>query len=650
MAGNRRDAEPASPGGAGGSGGRAGARRRRGGELALVAVVALVLLLLVAPVVPPLLDVLLAGSFGLAIAMLAAALYAPSPLGLAGFPALVLLATLLRLGVIVAVTRGVLGDADAGAVVAAFGRHVADGNLLLGVVIFAVIAIFQFVVVARGAERVAEVAARFALDAMPGKQMAIDADLRAGAIDGGEAGRRRADLEGEAQFYGAMDGAMKFVKGDAIATLLVVLVMGLAGMAIGVGWRDLGLADAAARYALLAIGAGLAVQVPALLVALAAALLVTRVSGGAGAGRAPGSELGATLIAQPRALLVAAVLLAALAVVPGLPALPFALLALVAGGAALLVARAGRPPPGAAEAMAVAGAALRTDAVPPLAIELGAALAARLDAAAAARLGEALDQVRQRAFDDLGVRVPPAAVRGGVGLADRELALALDGVVVDLALAEGDDAPAIAAATERMLRRIAHELVTLEMVQARLDELAATHPATVREVVPRLASLPVVTGVLRELVREQVSIRDLAAVLGGIAGRSPPPGGFGPADAAGLAEQVRASLQRHLTAQHAPRGELAAWTVDGMIEDALRGALVTRDGAAVLALEPELARDIVTAARAALPDGPSVVLVSGDVRRHLRALLAPELPEVAVLAPHELVAGVTVRAAGRIEV
>ena len=592
-------------------------------EVVLAAVVVAVVLLIVSPVPTAVLDVLFAASFGLAVVMVMASLYARSPLRLATFPALVLVSTLVRLGLIVAVTRGILAHADGGAVVAAFGRHVASGNLVIGLVVFAVIAIFQFVVVARGAERVAEVAARFALDALPGKQMAIDADLRAGTIDAAEAARRRAGLEREAQFYGAMDGAMKFVKGDAVAALLIVVVDLLAGLAIGVGWRDLPLAEAAATYAILAIGAGLVVQLPALLVALAAALLVTRVASEHEGGDL-GSDLGSQLLGQPRALAAAAALLVALALVPGLPAAPFVVLAVVTAAAAAVIGLRGRGDEAAAAT--IAGAPVRTDTVAPVAIEV---------AGSEAGLASRLDEIRQTIYDELGVRVPPIVVRAGRDLRDDEIAIALDGVVVDYATVE---------TAGRALRRIAHELVTLESTQVRLDELAATHPATVREVVPRLVTLPALVEVLRALVREQVSIRDLAAVLGGVAAA---PAG----DPAGLAEKVRVAMSRHITAAHAPRGQLAAWTVDAMIEDALRGAVVSRDGQAVLALEPELARDIVAAARAALPAGaPSVVLASGDVRRHLRALLEPELPDVAVLAPHELAAGVTVRAAGRIQV
>jgi type III secretion protein V len=614
-------------------------KRPSWGEVGLAAVVVAVVLQMVAPVATPVLDVLFAASLGLAIVMVMAALFVRTPLRMATFPALILVATLVRLGLVVAVTRGILGDADGGRVVAAFGRQVAGGNLVIGVVVFAVIAIFQFVVVARGAERVAEVAARFALDAMPGKQMAIDADLRAGAIDAAEAGRRRGGLEREAQFYGAMDGAMKFVKGDAIAALLVVIVDLLAGLAIGVGWKGMSLTVAAQTYAVLAVGAGLVVQLAGLLVALAAALLVTRTSSETDG--ALGDELGTQILGQPRALAAAAVLLAALALVPGLPLAPFAILAVLAAAAAALLAfrRGARRPDGAV----VAHATVRTDATPPASLELGPGLTGG-DA-----LATRLDQIRQDVFDTLGVRVPPISIRADASLREREIALSLDGVQLDYAQVAGADAIGDAAA--RALRRTAHELVTLEMVQARLDELAVTHPATVREVIPRLAPLPVLVAVLRQLVREQISVRDLAAVLDGIASQSAPSTGFGAADAAALAEKVRASLRRHITAAHAPRGDLAAWTVDALIEDALRGAVVTRVGASILALEPELARDIIAAVRARLPAGTAAVLLtSGDVRRHLRDLLEPELPDIAVLAPHELAAGVTVRAAGRIEV
>ncbi|MCA9674781.1 MAG: FHIPEP family type III secretion protein, partial [Myxococcales bacterium] len=252
-------------------------RRWSWGEVAMASVIVAVVLLIVSPVPALVLDVLFAASIGLAVVMLMASLYVRTPSRLATFPALILVATLVRLGLLVAATRMILTEARAGDVVAAFGRHVAGGSVVVGLVVFAVVAIFQFVVIARGTERVAEVAARFALDAMPGKQMAIDADLRAAVIDGAEAARRRDALEREAQLYGAMDGAMKFVKGDAIAALLVVLVVLGAGLAVGAGQHGLSLSQAVATYAVLAVGAGLVVQLPALLVALAAGLLVTRV-------------------------------------------------------------------------------------------------------------------------------------------------------------------------------------------------------------------------------------------------------------------------------------------------------------------------------------------------------------------------------------
>ncbi|MCB9559415.1 MAG: FHIPEP family type III secretion protein [Kofleriaceae bacterium] len=626
-------------------------RRWSWGEVAMASVIVAVVLLIVSPVPALVLDVLFAASIGLAVVMLMASLYVRTPSRLATFPALILVATLVRLGLLVAATRMILTEARAGDVVAAFGRHVAGGSVVVGLVVFAVVAIFQFVVIARGTERVAEVAARFALDAMPGKQMAIDADLRAAVIDGAEAARRRDALEREAQLYGAMDGAMKFVKGDAIAALLVVLVVLGAGLAVGAGQHGLSLSQAVATYAVLAVGAGLVVQLPALLVALAAGLLVTRVAAERGDG-ALGDDVAAQLIAQPRALIAAAVALAALGLVPGVPTLPFLLLAAVLGPAALVVTLRARVATIASPEVLVAASPVRTDATPPVAVELGAELAAAFAGEPArAALAERLDEVRQVIFDDLGVAVPAVAVRTGGALGARELALALDGVAVDYADVPAGEIPAgIAEATARSLRRCAHELITLDAVQARLDAIAMVQPAAVREVVPRVVALPLLVEVVRRLVREQVPVRDLGAVLGAIAAAPAPAAGFTGRDVETLVETARAALRRQITAAHAPRGQLAAWTLDAMIEDALRGAVVTRDGAAVLALEPELARDIVAATRAVLPGRAGVVLTSGDVRRHLRALLAPELPDVAVLSPHDLAPGVTVRSAGRIQV
>jgi type III secretion protein V len=631
-------------------------KRRSGwGDLALAALIVAVVAMMIVPLPRPLVDLLLAANLAAAVALLMAAVLVTEPLRLASFPTILLVATLVRVGLNVSTTRLILAHADAGQVVHAFGSLVVADNLVVGLVVFALITIIQLVVVARGAERVAEVAARFALDAMPGQQMAIDAEVRAGAIDAAEAGRRRGRLERTSHMYGAMDGAMKFVKGDAIAALVIVLVNLIGGMVIGAAYRGLGAGDVAQTYSLLSVGEGLVAQIPSLLVAIAAGMLVTRVASEQGG--AVGDDIASQLMAQPRAIAAAAGLMVVLAIVPGLPIVPFAVLAVVTGVIAV-IAFVRMPREAAVEEVSIASSEAGAGAGAPIEIDVGAELAAALTPRGEV-VADALDDVRARLIARSGIaagtlRVFADRKHGGDALASREIRIASGGVGLAWVTARaGDPIDALVAAIEPALARTAHELVTIDDVQALLDRASADHPVTVREVVPRLVSLPVLAEVVRALVREQVPVTDMPAVLEAIASAPPASsgGGYSPRDAVMLADHVRGQLRRQISGRFAPRGQLAAWTVDGMIEDAVRGAIDRQGGgAAVLALEPALARDIVAAVKAKLGEAPGVVLTSGDIRRHVRALLEAELPEVAVLAPHELAPGVTVRAAGRIEV
>ncbi|MEZ4398644.1 MAG: flagellar biosynthesis protein FlhA [Kofleriaceae bacterium] len=611
--------------------------RRGWGDIALAVIVVAVVAMMVVPLPAVAIDLLLAVSFASAVIILLTAVYAPSPARLTTLPTILLVATLFRLGVNVSTTRRILAEADGGAVVRAFGDFVAQGDLVVGLVVFAVITIVQYLVVAKGAERVAEVAARFALDGLPGKQLAIDADQKAGTIDGAEAARRRAALERQSQLYGALDGAMKFVKGDALAAILIVAINLIGGLVIGVGERGLSLADAARIYAVQSVGDGLVVQLPALLVALAAALAVTRIASADGE-RAVGDDIVAQLGAEPRALGTAAVLLAGLGLVPGLPHVPFLVLATVAAGLTLL-ARARPRPVGERHTLAVADALAlpRTDGV---ALALAPAAGARLEPAALARvLTEARGAVERR----LGVRAPGLAVVTDPRVAADDGELRVWGTTVEWMAAPATADELARPLTEALVRH-ADALLRAGAVQGLLDELGPGQAPLVRDVVPRVASLATLTDVLRRLVREGVAIHDLAAILEALA-RVP----AGAArDAAALAEQVRAHTARAVSAGLAPRGKLEAWTLDPMIEEVVRGAVVARDGGAVVALEPALCRDIVDAVRRALGDR-GVVIAAGDVRRHLRTVLEPELPGVAVIAPHELLAGVLVTPRGRVE-
>ncbi|MCX5744210.1 MAG: flagellar biosynthesis protein FlhA [Proteobacteria bacterium] len=588
-------------------------------ELAIAAVVIAVVAMLIVPLPTPLLDVLLALNIAFGVALLMAALFTQRPLGFASFPTLLVVTTLFRVGLEVSTTRAILAHADAGEVVAAFGGSVVAGSLVVGLVVFAVITIVQLIVVARGAERVAEVAARFALDAMPGKQLAIDAEQRSGAIDAETARGRRAQLERESQLYGAMDGAMRFVKGDAIAAIVIVVINLIGGMIIGVGNRGMSAGAAAQTYALLSIGEGLVAQIPSLLVAVASGLLVTRVA--STGDRALGSDLGEQLGGSPRALGAVAILLLGLGLVPGMPLVPFALLGSIAAVLAGVVWRRALPTTSLDELGAPTTGAR-------LALVLPATLARDRTA-----LHATLARLRADAEARFGFPPPPFAITIGP---EHEGTLALDGTPI--AWFTRLDALPAALATAMP------ELVSIDLT-ATLVERAALHaPIVVREVVPRVVALPVLAQVLRQLAREQVPIDDLAAILEAIA--TAPAN----ADVPTLVEHLRGQLRRQISARWAPRGQLAVYTIDAMIEDALRSAIDRRDGAQILALEPAIAQDIVAAARKQLGDAPAVILASGDIRRHLRALLEPSLPDVAILAAHELAPGTSVRTSGRIEV
>jgi type III secretion protein V len=485
-----------------------------------------------------------------------------------------------------------------------------------------VITIVQLIVVARGAERVAEVSARFALDAMPGKQMAIDAELRTGAIDPETARARRIALERESSLYGAMDGAMRFVKGDAIAAIIIVIINLIGGLVIGIANKGMSVGDAAHTYSLLSIGAGLVAQIPSLLVAVASGLLVTRVA--SSGDRVLGADIASQLV--PRALVGVAILLVGLALVPGLPIGPFLVLGVLAGIGAFVASRTSAPTNNISEpgADSVRGSRVAIHLAPALHDRLAAKPAELHAALAAARADQP--------------HVPALAIARDPTLTTNELAIALDGTLVTWLTVQGD---ALAFIRTLPLAQLAPDLLGVDRV-AQLVEKAAVHsPVLVREVVPRVIALPMLADVLRHLAREGVPIDDLTNILEAIA-LAPQPFAV-PA----LVEHLRGQLRRQITARWAPRGQIAVYTIDGMIEDAVRSSIDRKDG--VLALEPAIAQDIIAAVRTKL-GASGVLLVSGDVRRHLRGLLEPTLPDVAILSAHELAPGTSVTTAGRIDV
>lgn len=668
----------------------------RRGDLLLAAVVIAVIGLLVIPLPTLLLDGLIATNLAASIVLLMLSMYVPSSLGLSTFPSLLLLTTLFRLSLNIASTKLILLNGVAGHIIDAFGRLVVGGNVVVGLVVFLIIAIVQFIVIAKGAERVAEVGARFSLDGMPGKQMSVDADLRAGLIDKEEAQRRRRDLEEESRLYGAMDGAMKFVKGDAIAGLLIAFVNIVAGIAIGVSMRGLSFSSSIDTYSVLSVGDGMVAQIPSLFVSISAGIMITRIDS-RGKGRATlGVQIAHQILAQPTALVVAAALTAIFLLVPGLPAWPFVTLALLLGGAGYLGHKAARGE----------GATGHQSLTPAMQREPGAAATeglTRLSATAIAvplrlRLASGLRGVLSLDEFDSALATERATLTQELGLPFPAMEVSWDGTlggaqysidVQEMQVAQGDlsqsnvrnlaNVPALASpegtATVEpadrdsqihvmpvprpgsgqtlaahvlwVVRRHAdsfmgiqetHELMSRAAIQ--LPELAAE----VQKVVP----LQKIAEILRRLVQEGVSIRYLREICESLVAW-----GAREKDIVMLTEYVRVDLGRFIVPRYLDaKGNLRAVVLDGGAEKALEEAIQQGPGGGFLALSPESAQALMAGAESALSpfksEGPQVLLTSMGVRRYLKRFLTARFPNWSVLSFQELPAHVQVQAVGRL--
>ncbi|MBN1773726.1 MAG: type III secretion system export apparatus subunit SctV [Deltaproteobacteria bacterium] len=677
-----------------------GAALRRYGDIVLAVAVVAVVGMMILPLPTPLLDVLLATNISLSILLLLVTLYVPDALRIAAFPTILLVTTLFRLGLNVSTTRLILGQAYAGEVVGAFGDFVVGGNVAVGAVIFLVLTVIQFVVIAKGAERVAEVAARFTLDALPGKQMSVDADLRAGLVTADEARARRAALQRESQFYGAMDGAMKFVKGDAIAGIVITLVNIVAGLAIGTLQLGLTAGDALSTFATLTVGDGLVSQIPALLLSTAAGFVVTRVAA-EDPGTHLGADIGAQIAGQPKAFLILSALLLGLALVPGLPFGPFVLLALFTGLAGWRLRLRERRKGAAARREAdAAGEGPRP--VAPAALEVSASLEplVRAGTPAGEALRAALASVRDAATAATGVPIPaielrmapePAAgtyrirlydVPFGTGRLpeDRVLALGSSATPEELGPpaeaaelawtrragawipAERAEAARAAGCTvleppevlrehlRAVLVRHAAQLLGHQEVQDLLDRLEEAAPALVRAATPKPLPLERLVALLKILAEEGVSIRDLRRVLESAVQHG------AEKDPYLLAERVRADLKRAITATLTggePR--IRVLLVAPEVEDVLRDAIRDLGDGPRMIIDPDTAEAVVRSAREAAaawpPDGgPPVVLTQPELRRHLWRLLDLDLPDVRVVSYRELDPAVRIEPAGKIAV
>jgi type III secretion protein V len=650
----------------------------RGADVGLAALVVMSLGLMIVPLPTWTLDLLISSNLAASITILLVVLYVPDAIGIATFPTLLLLTTLFRLALNVASTRLILLQANAGEVIKAFGTLVVHGNYVVGAVVFFVLTTVQFIVIAKGSERVAEVGARFALDAMPGKQMAIDAELRGGSIDGNEARRRRRLLQRESQFYGAMDGAMKFVKGDVIASIVIVVVNALGGIAIGVGMRGMTAADALHRYGLLTIGDGLVTQIPALVLSTAAGLLVTRVASEE-ADTPLGDELARHLLGVPKALQVAGGFVLLLAAVPGLPAAPFLAIgvALMLTGRARARAKAVALRRAAAEPMPIdrsdrGRAGVREPAFVPLVVpwslEVSDDLAAALDAEPHGLRATAF-AMRERIFSELGVPVPAPRMRTRPELDRRCVVISLHEVpakVLRVPDALTDEASVAWVRDEALgvLRARAADFVGMAEVQRLLDELEQFAPATVRNVVPKPVSLVLLTDVLRRLVEEHVSIRDLRGILESLSAVAATE-----KDPLNLAEYARSQARRAITFRlTAGVGKLDVVLLDPILEETVRRAITRTAAGSFLTLAPQAARDVIASVSKAIaqanretavdgqavgtPSGETaanapVILTQPDIRRFVRKLVESDLPDVSVVSFAELLPEVALKPVAR---
>jgi len=667
-----------------------------GPSLALVGVLAMMVL----PVPAWLLDLMLVVSISLALTILIVTLYVQEPLDFSAFPSLLLFTTLARLALNVASTRLILlrgeeGTAAAGHVIEAFGQFVVGGNYAVGFIVFAILIVINFVVITKGATRIAEVAARFTLDAMPGKQMAIDADLNAGIINEAEARRRRHRIQKEGDFYGAMDGASKFVRGDAIAALLILGINLIGGFIIGVLQKGLDAGTAAQTYSLLSIGDGLVSQIPALLISTAAGMVVTRTASGSDLGQ----ELGSQLLWRPQALAVVAGILTLFALIPGFPSFPF----LLSAGAVGWLSFAGGWAESKEQEPAAEGTKTdqqRSDGredtnrpapLDPLELEVGYELIPLVDSEKSS-LMDRIKALRRQFLSERGFPIPQIHIRDNLRLSSKEYTILVKGVeaghgelrpgrllamnaigtaggvplqgettqepafglpAVWISPADRDRAEMMGYTVvdvetvlithlSEIVKRYAPELLARQDVQRLLDGLAQDHPKVIEELIPHHLTVGGVQKVLQNLLREDVPLRDLLTIVETLADTAPHT-----KDVDALTEYVRQALCRTITAAYrSPDGLLSLMTLAPTVEKVVRDSM--QEG---MVLDPSTAQRFIHSVQQAIETFTThgllpVILTSPNVRRYVRQLLGRYLPQIVVLSYNEIAEGVKVQSLG----
>ncbi|MBC7690437.1 MAG: flagellar biosynthesis protein FlhA [Methylotenera sp.] len=682
------------------------AKISRNSDLGLAVGLVGILAVMVIPMPPFILDLLLSIGIATSILLLLTAVYAKKALDFSIFPSLLLITTLFRLALNVATTRVILlhgaenGTAAAGHVIQSFGNYVVGGNYAVGIVIFIILVIINFIVITKGAGRVAEVAARFTLDAMPGKQMAIDADLNAGLINEDEARRRRSEIAREADFYGAMDGSSKFVRGDAIAGIMIVFVNIFGGIIIGTLQKGMDIARAAEVFTLLTIGDGLVSQIPALIISTAAGIIVTRTASSTNYSQ----EFGKQIFMNAKAIGAAGGVMGFMALIPGLPTIPFMLIGVgfgtisykmvqkeklkVTGEASKAAAEKLKPTPERLENLLT---------VDMLELEVGYGLINIVDAEQNGDLLERISNIRKQFALDLGIIVPPLRIRDNLelkpgdyqvllkgvqigqgslmvghllamdpgnvsdpipGVPTKEPAFGLDAIWISARQKEDatysgytvvDLSTVIATHLTELIRQNAPELLGRQELQSLLDSFKQIAPKVVDDIIPNLLPLGTVLKVLKNLLRESVSIRDLRTILEALADAAPTM-----KDAALLTEHVRTSLARTITKKLvSPGGEMMLLTLDRTIEETIAAGIIHTDQGQQLSLDPEFVRNFVAqlnqqAIELASQSSQPIVLCSPMIRSHLKSLVDRFIPNVTVLSHNEITSNISVKAVGTV--
>jgi len=663
--------------------------------------VVFVILIMIVPLNSFFIDIFLTLSISLSLLILFIAMYIGKPLDFSVFPSVLLIVTLFRLSLNIASTRLILvhgdeGSQAAGLIIKGFGTFIVGGNYVVGAVVFLILMVINFVVITKGAGRVAEVAARFTLDAMPGKQMSIDADLNAGLVDDAGARRRREKVEMEADFYGAMDGASKFVRGDAIAGIIIIFVNIIGGLVIGVVQKGMPANDALAVYTILTIGDGLVSQIPALLTSTAAGIIVTRAASESNLG----SDIVSQLFTQPRALILASVVIFSIGMIPGIPLVPFLILSAITFGMSHFLKKsaeeeiAGTPGLPAEEKE-------KTDFIQPmeiLEIEIGYGMIPIVDPEQGGELLDKLRAIRKQMGMELGIVVPPMKLRDNLQLKAFEYLILLKGIEMgrgemlpgnvlamggegkkgikdgiptkepvfnldaywisekerDRYMAEGftvvDHPTIIATHLTEILRNNAHELMTRQETQKLIDSVAATHPKVVEELSQNQMNVGIIQKVLQNLLREQVSIRDLVTILESIADAS-----TSSRDTDLITEFVRQRMSRSILKPYLVDGVLNILILEKSLEEKMINGLQQSDQGSFLALDLSFSQRLIEkigneVRKALMQNVQPMLLVHPVLRGRLRRFLERYIQGITVISHNEIPPQIKMQSVGVIRI